>query len=125
AMLAALNVDRLGRFVCSSHRVDCVLQVVRMNDVGGLPPFHLLECLGEIFEGRLIDALDVTGRCGDSDRCRNAVDDQTKTKIAGSQCFLSALESHDEIVLACSPILSRLHAMRMRPSDSACPHYLV
>src|SRR5882672_9368376 len=102
--MAALNIERLTRFVRLYHRVDCVLQVIRMNDVGSLPTFQLLECLVEIFEGRLIDALDFTGRCGDSDRRRNAVDDQTKTKIAGSQCFLSALESHDEIVLACSSI---------------------
>src|SRR6266436_8586444 len=123
--MATLNVERLACFVCPYHRVDCVLQVIRMNDVGGLPTFQLLECLVEIFEGRLIDALDFTERCGDGDRRRNAVDDQTKTKIAGSQCFLSALESHDEIVLACSPILSRLHGKRMRLSGSKCPHYLV
>src|SRR5882762_10420089 len=122
--MAALNIEGLARFVCLYHRVDCVLQVIRMNDVGGLPTFQLLECLVEILEGRLIDALDFTGRCGDSDRRRNAVDDQPKTKIAGSQCFLSALESHDEIVLACSPILSRLHAMRMLLSGSKCPSFV-
>src|SRR6266446_7016346 len=125
ATMAALNIEGLARLVCLYHRVDCVLQVIRMNDVGGLPTFQLLECLVEIFEGRLIDALDFTGRCGDGDRCRNAVDDQTKTKIAGSQCFLSALESHDEIVFACSPFPSRFHGKRMRPSGSKCPHYLV
>src|SRR5258708_1353578 len=123
--MAALNIERLPRFVRLYHRVDCVLQVIRMNDVGSLPTFQLLECLVEIFEGRPIDALDFTGRCGDGDRRRNAVHDQAKTKIAGSQRFLSALESHDEIVLAVSPILSRLHAMRMRPSGSKWPHYLV
>src|SRR5207253_5239849 len=122
--MAALNVERLARFVCLHQRVNCVLQVIRMNDVGGLPTFQLLECLVEIFEGRLIDTLDFTGRCGDGDRRRNAVDDQTKTKIAGSQCFLSALESHDEIVLACCPILSRFHAMRMLPSGLKCPSFL-
>src|SRR6266436_713881 len=123
--MAALNIERLARFVCLYHRVDCVLQVIRMNDVGGLPTFQLLECLVEIFEGRLIDALDFTGRCGDGDRRRDAVHDETKTKIAGSQCFLSAPESHDEIVLAVSPILSRFHGKRMRPSGSKCPSFVV
>ena len=62
ATMAALNVVRLARFVCLHQRVDCVLQVIRMNDVGGLPTFQLLECLAEIFEGGLIYALDFTGR---------------------------------------------------------------
>jgi hypothetical protein len=50
----------------------------------------------------------------DSDRRWDALDDQLKVKFAGAQGFLGVLESHGEIVLACS-IMSRFHGHEDAP----------
>ena len=91
--MAALNVVRLARFVCFQLQGDCLLKVIRMNDIGGLPTLQLLKCLAKVFDGWLVDALDFTGRCGHRNRGGNTVDDQTETKLAGAQGLLGAVES--------------------------------
>ena len=93
ATMAALNVVRLARLVCFQLQGDCLLKVIRMNDVGGLPTFQLFKGLAEVFDGWLVDALDFTGWSGHRNWSRNAVDDQTKTKLASSQRLLGAVES--------------------------------
>src|SRR5688572_823011 len=120
ATMAALNVVRLARFVCFQLRGDCVLKIVRMNDVGGIPAFQLFKSLAEVFDGWLVDALDFTGWCGHRNWRRNAVHDQTKSKFAGAQGFLGAVKSRDEIVFPCSLILPRFHERRMLQLSAKC-----
>jgi hypothetical protein len=45
-------------------------------------------------------------------------DNQLKVEFAGAQGLLGALQSHGDIVPACSPFRSRFHERRMRPSGS-------
>src|SRR5262245_32145712 len=81
APVTALNTVRMARRVCLALRGDRVLEVIRMDYIGGLPAFQLLERLAEVFEGWSIQGLDFAGRCRDRDRDGNAFHDQAKTKL--------------------------------------------
>jgi hypothetical protein len=59
ATVAALDVVRMALLVCLQLSGDCPLEIVRMDDLGGLPAFQLLECLAEVVEGQLIEAFDL------------------------------------------------------------------
>ena len=81
AQVPALNVVGTASFVCLPLGGDRVLKVIRMDYVGALPTFQLLERLAKVFEGWSIQGLDFTGWCRDRDWDGNAFHDQAKTKL--------------------------------------------
>src|SRR5271155_5867738 len=67
-------------------------EVIWMNDIVGGPSSQLLNRLPEVFQELMVDELDLTCRCLDSDEPGNGVENQPKALFAAAQRLLSPLE---------------------------------
>ena len=70
-----------------------------MNRIAGPPLLQFLECPTAVFDEWVVDEVDVTRRCQNSDQARNAGQDQSCIVVACAPCCFCPLTFHGKFLL--------------------------